>query len=170
MARNIVLIGFMGTGKSVVGRALAARLHRPFVDVDEAIEREQGRPIRKLFAEQGEPAFRAAERAMIQRVTQRDGQVIAAGGGAVMDDENFSALARRGWLVWLTAEPDVILQRIGDPASRPLLNVSDPKGRMTELLALRRATYAKADAVVETSRRTVEQVVNEIVQLGEKAW
>ena len=167
---NLVLIGFMGTGKSAVGRALAARLGRPFVDVDEAIEREAGRPIRKMFAEQGEPAFRAAERAMIQRVTQRDGQVIAAGGGAVMDEANWSALTRRGWLVWLTAEPDIILQRIGDTASRPLLHGADPKGRMAELLALRQATYAKADAVVDTSRRTVEQVVNEIIRCGEGAW
>lgn len=160
----------MGTGKSVVGRALAARLDRPFVDVDEAIEREQGRPIRKIFAEQGEPAFRAVERAMIQRVTQRDGQVIAAGGGAIMDEGNLAALSRRGWLVWLTAEPDVILQRIGDPATRPLLNTADPRARVAELLALRQATYAKADAVVETSRRTVEQVVHEIIRIGEKAW
>ncbi|OGX37314.1 MAG: hypothetical protein A3C53_03430 [Omnitrophica WOR_2 bacterium RIFCSPHIGHO2_02_FULL_68_15] len=168
--KNLVLIGFMGTGKSVVGRALAARLDRPFVDVDEAIEREQGRPIRKIFAEQGEPAFRAVERAMIQRVTQRDGQVIAAGGGAIMDEGNLAALSRRGWLVWLTAEPDVILQRIGDPATRPLLNTADPRARVAELLALRQATYAKADAVVETSRRTVEQVVHEIIRIGEKAW
>ncbi len=168
--KNLVLIGFMGTGKSVVGRALAARLGRPFVDVDEAIEREQGRPIRKMFAEQGEPVFRAAERAMIQRVTQRDGQVIAAGGGAVMDEENFSALSQRGWLVWLTAEPDVILQRIGDPATRPLLNTADPRARVAELLALRQATYAKADAVVDTSRRTVEQVMHEIIRVGEGAW
>lgn len=167
---NLVLIGFMGTGKSAVGRALAARLGRPFVDVDEVIEQEAGRPIRKMFAEQGEPAFRAAERAMIQRVTQRDGQVIAAGGGAVMDEANWSALTRRGWLVWLTAEPDIILQRIGDTASRPLLHGADPKGRMAELLALRQATYAKADAVVDTSRRTVEQVVNEIIRCGEGAW
>lgn len=165
MSRNVVLIGFMGTGKSVVGRVLAARLGCPFVDVDEAIEQAQGRPIRAIFAEQGEAAFRAAERAMIQRVTQCDGQVIAAGGGSVMEEANFAALTRQGWLVWLTAEPDVILQRIGETSRRPLLDVPDPKQRIAELLARRRATYAKADAVVDTTQRTVEEVVDDIVRV-----
>ncbi|MBI4227595.1 MAG: shikimate kinase [Candidatus Omnitrophica bacterium] len=155
----------MGTGKSVVGQALAARLGRPFVDVDEAIEREQGRPIRKIFAEDGEAAFRRAEQAMIQRVTRRDGQVIAAGGGAVMEASNLAALTRAGWLVWLKAEPDIILQRVGETSRRPLLDAPDPKGRVEELLARRQATYAKADAVVDTTRRTVEQVVDEILRV-----
>lgn len=165
MAKNIVLIGFMGTGKSVVGKALAQRLGRPFVDVDDVIEQEAGRPIRKIFAGEGEAAFRQTERAVIQRVTQRDDQVIATGGGAVMDDGNVAALKQHGWLVWLTAGPDVIVQRVGDVASRPLLNVQDPKARVAELLALRQATYAKADAVVDTSSRTIEEVVEEILRL-----
>lgn len=163
--KNIVLIGFMGTGKSVVGRALAQRLQRPFVDLDEQIEEEAGRPIRRIFTEEGEPAFRRMERAMVQRVTKAGGQVIAAGGGAVMDDANLAALKRNGWLVWLKAEPDVILQRVGDVGSRPLLNVENPRGRVAELLALRQATYAKADATVETSERSVDQVVDEIMWL-----
>lgn len=166
--KNIVLVGFMGTGKSVVGQALARRFQCPFVDVDAAIESAQGRPIRKIFAEDGEAAFREAERAMIAQVASRDGQVIAAGGGAVMDDANRAALAKTGWLVWLKAEPDAILQRIGNPASRPLLAVDDPKGRMLELLALREATYATADAAIDTTSRTVEQVVDEILKV--KPW
>ncbi len=163
--RNVVLIGFMGTGKSVVGRALAQRLRRPFVDVDERIEQAAGRPIRKIFAEEGETAFRGMERAMIAEMTRGDGQVIATGGGALLDEANLAALKKTGWLVWLTAAPDVILQRIGDPSSRPLLNVEDPKGRLTELLGLRQATYAKADAAVETSARSIDEIVDEIVQL-----
>lgn len=161
--KNVVLIGFMGTGKSVVGRLLAQRLGRPFVDVDALIEREAGRPIRKIFAEAGEPAFRDLERGMIQRVTQRDGQVIATGGGAVLDDRNVEALKRNGWLVWLKAAPDVILQRVGDTSNRPLLNVGDPRARVSELLGLREAFYAKADAVVDTSQQSVEQVADEIL-------
>lgn len=163
--RNIVLIGFMGTGKSVVGRALAQRLRRRFVDVDERIERTAGRPIRKIFAEEGEAAFRQMERAMIAEVARADGQVMATGGGAVLDETNLAVLKGNGWLVWLKADPDVILQRIGDPSSRPLLNVEDPKGRLTELLGLRQATYAKADAVVETSARSIQEIVEEIVRL-----
>ena len=152
----------MGTGKSTVGQALAQRLGRPFIDVDEQIERETGRPIRKIFAEDGEAEFRHWEQQMIQRVTQRDGQVIATGGGAVMNPENLAALQRHGWLVWLKAEPDVILQRVGDIRTRPLLDVGDPRSRVGELLALRQATYAKAAVMVETSRRSVHDVVEEI--------
>lgn len=155
----------MGTGKSVVGQALAQRLARPFVDVDAEIEQAAGRPIRAIFAEEGEPVFRRLERATIQRVTQRDGQVVAAGGGAVMDPENLAALKRQGWLVWLRAEPDVILQRVGDVSTRPLLNAEDPASRVKQLLALRQAAYATADAAVETSRRTPDEVVEEIVRL-----
>ena len=165
MARNIVLIGFMGTGKSVVGRTLARQLNRPFVDIDRQIEHAAGRPIRKIFAEDGEPAFRQMERAMIQRVIETDDQVIAAGGGAVMDESNWLALKRRGWLVWLKADPDVILQRIGDVRNRPLLNVEDPRGRVGDLLTLREAAYAKADVVVDTTNRSVDQVVGEIFRL-----
>lgn len=164
MMRNIVLIGFMGTGKSVVGRALAQRLQRPFEDVDALLEQETGRPIRALFAEDGEPAFRRLERAAIQRVARLAGHVIAAGGGAVMDPENLAALRRQGWMVWLRAEPDVILQRVGDVRARPLLNVDDPQARVRELLALRQATYATAHVAVETSRQPVAVVVDEIVR------
>ena len=163
--RNIVLIGFMGTGKSVVGKALARRLQRPFVDVDERIEQAAGRPIRTIFVEAGEAAFRRMERAMIEEVARGAGQVMATGGGAVLDEANLAALKANGWLVWLKAAPDVILQRIGDPSSRPLLNVQDPKGRLTELLGLRQATYAKADVVVETSARSIQDVVENILQL-----
>jgi len=163
--KNIVLVGFMGTGKSVVGRALAQRLRRPFIDVDELIEREVGRPIRSIFAEEGEVAFRRVEGAVIQRVSQRENQVVATGGGALLDEDNVAALKRHGWLVWLKADPDIILQRIGDAESRPLLNVADPKARLAELLALRQATYAKADAAVETSGRSIEQVVEEVLRL-----
>ena len=164
--RNLVLIGFMGAGKSVAGQALAKRLARPCVDVDAEIEQETGRPIRRLFAEEGAPAFRQAERAMIRRVTRQTGQVIATGGGAVMDPENLRALRRHGWLVWLRAAPDVILARIGgDVDRRPLLNVADPKARIEGLLALRQATYATADVTVETSARSMEDVVEEILRL-----
>ena len=162
MTSNLVLIGFMGTGKSVVGQALAKRLKRRFIDIDDQIEREMGRPIRQIFAEEGELAFRRLEKAMIQRVTADEDQVIATGGGAVMDPANFEALQRTGWLVWLKAEPDVILQRVGDVHSRPLLNVADPRSRLEELLTLRQATYAKANAVVDTSKQTIEHVVDEI--------
>jgi len=165
VVKNIVLVGFMGTGKSVVGRALAQRLRRPFIDVDELIEREAGRPIRSIFAEEGEAAFRRVEGAAIQRVSQREGQIVATGGGALLDEGNVAALKRHGRLVWLKADPDIILQRIGDAESRPLLNVADPKARLAELLALRQATYAKADAAVETSGRSIEQVVEEVLRL-----
>lgn len=154
----------MGTGKSVVGKGLAKQLNRPFVDVDDEIARAAGRPIRTIFAEEGEPAFRQLEQQMIQRVTAQEGQVVATGGGAVMNPENWAALQRTGWLVWLKAEPDAILRRVGDVRTRPLLDVGDPRSRIDELLTLRQATYAKADITVETSHRSVRAVVDDILQ------
>lgn len=166
MPKNIVLVGFMGTGKSVVGKKLARRLKRDFVDTDEIIEQEAGRPIRKIFSEEGEPRFRQIEQDVIARVTAKDAQVIATGGGAVMDEKNFQAMKNNGWLVWLKADPDVILQRVGDTDKRPLLDVDDPKVRIEQLLSLRQAAYSKADIAVETSRRGVDDVVEEIAKLA----
>ncbi|MBI4313466.1 MAG: shikimate kinase [Candidatus Omnitrophica bacterium] len=165
MPKNIVLVGFMGTGKSVVGKKLAQQLKYGFVDTDEIIQAECRRPIRKIFAEEGESRFRQMEREVIERAAAKDHQVIATGGGAIIDDQNFQALKRNGWIVWLKAEPDVILQRVGDAASRPLLDIEDPKSQIERLLNLRRAAYSKADAAVETSRRNIDEVVQEIVKL-----
>jgi len=162
-ARAIVLMGFMGTGKSEVGRRLAQRLGRAFVDTDQLIEEHAGKRVAAIFAEDGEAAFRALERDAV-RDAARGGTVISVGGGAVLDSENVRVLRAAGLLVHLTARPDVILERVGDPRSRPLLG-DDPRAAVTRLLAEREPSYAAAaDVTIDTSDRSADEVVQDIQQ------
>jgi shikimate kinase len=162
--RTIVLMGFMGTGKSEVGRRLAQRLGRAFVDTDQLVEERTGRRIAAIFADDGEPAFRALEREAVANAASRGGAVVAVGGGAVLDPENVRVLRAAGILVHLTARPEVILRRVGDGSQRPLL-AGDPQTTVLQLLAEREPAYAAAaDVTVDTSERTAEQVVEEIQQ------
>lgn len=161
--KNIILVGFMGTGKSAVGELLAKRLKRPFVDLDRQIEKEAGRPVPQIFAEQGEEMFRKLEAQAVREVASKDSQVIATGGGVMLDDSNVEALKKNGLVVCLTAQPETILKRtLASLPSRPLLNSPNPKERVEELLALRAPFYAKADKTIDTSDRLVSEVVEEI--------
>ena len=158
-----MLTGFMGTGKSEVGRRLAERFGRPFLDTDEMVERRAGKTIASIFAEDGEEAFRALERASIAEATGSKGAVIALGGGAVLDSGNVACLRAAGELVCLTARPETILDRVGDVAARPLLAGCDPRAVIIRLLDERHAAYeAAADLTVDTSDRSVDEVVEEI--------
>ncbi len=162
--RAIVLMGFMGTGKSEVGRRLAQRLGRAFVDTDHLVEERAGKRVAAIFADDGETAFRALERDAVNEAARRTGTVISVGGGAVLDPANVAALREAGVLVHLTASPDVILARVGDPRSRPLL-ADDPHGTVTRLLAERSPAYAAAaDVTIDTSNRSAEEVVEDIQQ------
>jgi shikimate kinase len=160
--RAIVLMGFMGTGKSEVGRRLAQRLGRAFVDTDQLVEERTGKRVAAIFADDGEAAFRALERIAVAEAVAGSGAVVAVGGGAVLDPENVRVLRAGGTLVYLTARPEVILRRIGNPASRPLLK-DDPHGAVTRLLAERGPVYeAAADVTVDTSNQSAAEVVEEI--------
>lgn len=160
---KIVLTGFMGTGKSVVGRRLAERLTLPFVDLDDAIEAAAGMTIAEIFASEGEPGFRRREREVIATVASHGSGVIATGGGAVLDPENLRNLKRGALVVCLVAEPAVILERLGADASRPLLQTPDRLARIQEMLVERGAAYAQADFCIETSGVPVEAIVDRIV-------
>jgi len=161
-ARAIVLMGFMGTGKSEVGRRLAQRLGRAFVDTDQLVEERTGKRVAAIFAEDGEAAFRTLERDAVADAVARGGAVISVGGGAVLDPENVRRLRDAGSLVYLTARPEIILRRIGNPASRPLLK-DDPHAAVSRLLAERGPVYAAAaDVTVDTSERSAAEVVEEI--------
>lgn len=163
---NIVLVGFMGTGKSAVGRALAGHLGRRFVDTDALIEAAAGVPIPRLFSEAGEGAFRAFETSAIAEAADLRSVVIATGGGALGRLENVARLRETGQLVCLTARPEIILARTAPWSNRPMLaGASDPAARVAELLAARAAHYAQADFTVDTSDRTVAEVVAQIVRL-----
>ncbi|MCL4870424.1 MAG: 3-dehydroquinate synthase [Anaerolineae bacterium] len=161
--RHIVLTGFMGTGKSTVGQVLARRLGRGFVDTDTLIEARCGRAIAELFAEQGEMAFRVWEAAVAQELAQETGLVIATGGRLMLDKENAAALTQESLVLCLVADPATILTRVQQiPGKRPLLDVSDPLARI-QLLLTQRAEQYRQFPQIDTTHKTVAQVVDEIM-------
>lgn len=153
----------MAVGKSAVGRTLARKLGRRFVDLDKMIERSEGMRVRNIFRRKGESYFRQAEKQALAEVLVQEGQVIATGGGVVIDEENLRLLRERSFVVCLTAAPEVLLHRAGKSRQRPLLASSDQAQRIGELLAQREKNYAQAHVVVDTSQLTVEQVVEKIL-------
>jgi shikimate kinase len=164
MGKNIVLIGFMGSGKTSVGREIARRLGWEFVDTDELVETTAGRTIPDIFAKEGEPTFRRIESKVVQEVASREHAIIATGGGVVLRPENVAALRANGVLVLLDASPETLFERIRGETHRPLLQVADPVGRIRELLAQRQPFYAQADVVVDTTGRTVSDVADEVLR------
>ncbi|HMK55885.1 MAG TPA: shikimate kinase [Dissulfurispiraceae bacterium] len=164
MSKNIVLTGFMGAGKTEVGRILARRLGYALVDVDDEIEKEQGMKISDIFSRFGEPAFRDIESAMINRLSQGASMVISTGGGAVLRQENIDRLRSKGVIVCLTASAETIFRRTKRNNDRPLLKVEDPLGKIKELLASRQHCYEKADMSVDTEEKTPSEVAGEIIE------
>lgn len=154
----------MAVGKSAVGRTLARRLGRRFVDLDKMIERSEGMRIKNIFKRKGETYFRRAEKQALAEVLVQEGQVIATGGGVVIDEENLQLLREKSFVVCLTAAPDVLLRRAEKSRQRPLLEDGDQAQRIGELLAQREKNYAQAHVVVDTSELTVEQVVEKILE------
>ncbi len=160
--KNIVVVGFMGTGKSVVAKTLAKKLGREFLELDGIIEKREGSSIKEIFKNKGEVYFRELERAAVKEAIKKDGQIISAGGGAIIDEENLKALKKNGTIICLEASPGVILERTKGNTCRPLLNVPDPKKRIEELLEERATYYKKADHRVNTDDLNVEGVVQKI--------
>ncbi len=161
---NITLVGFMGTGKTAVGRRLAKRLSWTFVDVDQLIEERGGMSVAKIFATRGETVFRRLERRCIARLVHGTSQVVATGGGAFLDAESRGRLRASGPVICLTAAPKVLLARLGRQiATRPLLHgMGSPLARVQELLARRASGYAQADLTIDTSGLTIDQVVHQL--------
>ena len=165
--RNIVLTGFMGTGKTTVGRVVATRLGFEFIDTDVIIESRHG-PITTIFADQGEEAFRAFERGVADELAERNRLVIATGGGMMLDPANVRSLSRSGQIFCLVATPDAILTRVANDDSRverPLLDVADPHRRIIELLADRAAGYRRF-AQVTTDARSPDAIADELIALA----
>ena len=162
--QNIILGGFMATGKSSVGRRLAIVLGYDFLDLDTLIAAEEGMPISQLFTMRGEDTFRALESRMVERVAGRMGCVVATGGGTIVNPRNLETLKRSGVVVALTADPDTILARIGPTEDRPMLWGGDKRERVRLLLEQRAEAYAKADLIVDASARTIDHVVNHILE------
>lgn len=167
--QNIILVGMPGVGKSGVGRALAASLGLPMVDLDAAVAEHAGRSVPEIFAAEGEAAFRRLESAVLAAVLAADGQVIATGGGAVLAAENRKLMRARGVVIWLQAEPEELMLRMQQQkggAVRPLLAVADPQQRLKELAEQRHPLYAAVSHhVLVTDGLSREAVVDRIQQL-----
>ena len=161
--RNIVLVGFMGTGKSVVGKLLAKKLNMDFVESDEMIEIREKLPIKDIFEKKGELYFRLVEKEVVKEASSRKNIVISAGGGAIADEDNLKNLKNSGVIICLKASPETILRRTKDLKTRPLLNVPEPKKRIGELLKKREPYYNKADFSVNTDDLSVKQAVERIL-------
>ena len=150
--KNIVLIGFMGTGKTSTGRVLAQKLGAAFLDLDQEIEAEEGMAIPVIFAQKGEPYFRAAEHRMVERVAARQNAVISTGGGTVKDPANVALLRKSGVIVCLTADVDTILMRTASKGERPVLDKED---KATAAAPSRRSSRSAARS---TARRTFRSI------------
>lgn len=165
--RNLVLAGFMATGKTSVGRAVALRLGRPFVDMDEEIEARTGKTISRIFAEDGEAAFRTLETALCRELSARQGVVVATGGGALVDPANRACFAASSTLVCLQASIEALSSRVRGGEDRPLLSAGDAGADIARLLAARRAAYASVPWQIDTTARALEDIVDAVVALAD---
>ncbi|MEN6413525.1 MAG: shikimate kinase [Veillonellales bacterium] len=161
--KNVVLIGFMGTGKTSVGRLLAARLHRPFIDTDSKIEQESGITVSEMFKQYGEAYFREQEKAVIAKVSRYTNTVIATGGGVVTSAGNMTRLKRNGIIIALQASLEVILERTERCNVRPLLDCPDRRRTVAALLRAREPLYGIADFTVDTSSLSPQQITDDIM-------
>lgn len=162
-----MLVGLMGAGKTTVGRRLAQRLSLPFVDADAEVEAAAGLTIPEIFETHGEPAFRDGERKVIARLLSNGPQVLATGGGAFMDAETRASVAEHGISVWLKADLDVLMRRVGKRPTRPLLKADNPRAVMQKLMEERNPVYAHADIALETGDGPHEDVVDRLMTLLE---
>jgi shikimate kinase len=161
--QNLALIGFMGTGKSSVGRLAAQTLHFTFMDTDQVIEAWAGKTITDIFQQEGESAFREWERRVVEDLTHRKKTVIATGGGLPANEANLASLKTHSLLVCLWASPETIFERVRSHAHRPLLNDADPLAKIRDLLAVREPYYRQADVLVNTERRNLREVAAQVM-------
>ncbi|MDA7922111.1 shikimate kinase [Verrucomicrobiales bacterium] len=157
-ARNLILIGFMGTGKTSVGMRVAKSLGFTFVDTDQLIVEKAGKPIPKIFEEDGEPVFRKIETDVLRESLTQENQVISTGGGIVTNEENRKMLKEAGYTIWLQAGPDTIYDRVSRNKNRPLLQTEDPKATILQMLADRNQSYCDSmDLAIKTDELTLEE-------------
>ena len=160
---NLALIGFMGTGKTSVGRHVAEHLGFDFLDTDELIQADTGRTIADIFARDGEPAFRALEKQLVRKLSLREKVLIATGGGLPTNAENLAALKSFALVICLWASPEKIWERVKNQSHRPLLHDADPQKKIRELLAVREPFYRQADVLINTDLRSVREAAQQIV-------
>ncbi len=160
---NIALIGFMGTGKTSVGRLVAEQLHYEYLDTDEVIQTSTGRSITDIFAKDGEPAFRALEQKVVGDLAGRKKTVISTGGGLPVNPANLASLKTHALVVCLWSSPEKIWERVRHQGHRPLLHDENPQVKIRELLAAREPFYKMADVLLNTELRSVREVAQQVV-------
>lgn len=163
MYRNVVLVGFMGTGKTAVGQELARMLGWTFADTDHAVEMRTGKSIPQLFAEEGESFFRDQETAALKAMLENAGQVVSTGGGAVLREENRKVMLEGGLVVALSAEEATIVQRVSGDRNRPLLQ-GDVTERVRTLMETRRSAYTFAPFHIKTDDLSIEEAARQIME------
>lgn len=163
IAKTVVLVGLMGAGKTSVGRRLAALLDLPFVDADTEIEKAAGCTIADIFAQHGEAAFRDGERRVIRRLLDGPPHVLATGGGAFMNRDVRARIRARGVSVWLRADLELLVSRVGRRRGRPLLDHGDTRQILTALMAERYPVYGKADIIINTARESTAETAGRVL-------
>ena len=162
---KIVLIGFMGTGKTALGAALARRLKRRHVDLDRLIEKREGKTVKKIFGDKGEAYFRSLESRLLKEALAHDGVVLSTGGGVVLKPENRRLIRKKGFVVWLQSGPGVIYRRLKGGTARPLLNVANPRLQIARLLREREPLYRSvSDVAVRTAGHTASSCASALVR------
>lgn len=165
MARNIILVGFMGSGKTTIAMKLSHALNMRYVSTDDLIEKREKATINEIFSKKGEEYFRNIESEVVAEACAMENIVIDMGGGVVLRDENWVNMKSSGIVICLTASEETIMERTKKYKHRPLLNVEDPKQKIRSLIAKRAPFYAKADNCINTDDLTVKQVVDRIIKL-----
>ncbi len=167
MGKNIVLVGFMGSGKTTVGKLIAAETGMPLLDMDSMIEEKAGKTINAIFAEDGEPRFRAYERALARELSQTEGNIISTGGGIVLNPDNIADFEKTGLVVCLLADAETVLDRVKHDESRPLL-AGDKETAILDILASRKHLYESIAHRIDTSGRpSPKPTAREIIDLYE---
>ena len=160
---NIALIGFMGTGKTSVGRLVAEQLHFDYLDTDEMIQSATGKTIADIFSRDGEAAFRALEEKVVQEISARSKTVVSTGGGLPANPKNLTGLKSHALVVCLWASPEKIWERVKNQTHRPLLHGENPQKKIRELLSAREPFYKQADVLLNTEVRSLREVAQQVV-------
>ena len=164
MSKNIVLVGFMGSGKSLTSNKLAGALKRKICSTDKLIEKREGRVIADIFRDSGEAYFRKVEKEVVKEVSGQTDIILDCGGGVVLDFENVADLKKNGLVIYLSAPPERIYNNIKGQKHRPLLNVEDPQSKISELLEARKPYYEKADVIIDADK-PIDQIAEDILKV-----
>ena len=162
--RNLILVGFMGSGKTLTSNKLSETLKRRVVSTDALIEQEEGRPISDIFRDSGEEYFRKVEKRVVIKVSQQTGIIIDCGGGVVLDPDNMTNLKKSGLVIYLSATPECIYNNIKMRKHRPLLDVQNPQEKIAELLKSRESYYQQADVTVDANR-PIDQIAQDVLKV-----